>query len=284
MARVTIRDLGRAPGPVSWETLERILETLWGPQARSLPGYPQVAGAIHAHWFDEQNTQYTVQTLDELAEAYRTYRTARIVISGKIGDGPRCHFDYWPAQAVMSVEVQAGDKETAERLIAEVRTDFPLTTFVIFISHSGETDRDVALYLKKLLESRLGTTAIVFVAPPDIQKGANWHEVLHDQIFSSKALIVICSRNSWGSPWIWWEAGAAWGREILTIPLFVGISPSQFGGPIGTYLQGATFSNPSEVNDLIRRIFAEAAPNRAYNDLSPTELDEFEQVKARHTS
>src|SRR3989442_6407401 len=100
MARVTLRDHGRAPGPVPWDALERLVEILWGPQARSLPKYPQVVGAIHAHWLDDQNTQYTVETLDELAEAYRTQRTASIAISGKIGDGPRCRFDYWPAQAV----------------------------------------------------------------------------------------------------------------------------------------------------------------------------------------
>jgi hypothetical protein len=67
---ITLTYSGRAEKPVEWEALLRIFETIWGPEARSLPKYPEVIGAIHASWHDALGIEHEAESLDEVGQAY----------------------------------------------------------------------------------------------------------------------------------------------------------------------------------------------------------------------
>lgn len=82
MAKVTItRSMsGKANEPVAQDALIRIFDSIWGSDARSLPKYPDVIGAIHASWEDGSGATHEADSLDEILQAYQQKKTAYIYL------------------------------------------------------------------------------------------------------------------------------------------------------------------------------------------------------------
>ncbi len=282
MAQTTIRRSyqGRAGEPVSWEALLRIFDTIWGEAARSLPKYPQIIGAIHASWSDALGTNYEADSLDEVSRAYQQRRTASISFNGLFQRVSRCSFRYCPDKVEASIDVQAGDQETAEYIIAAVRREFPLDAKYVFISYDT-AELELATYMANALEKRLVPGVSVFVAKHDIEPGANPIKVmLEEQLLHAEALVALCSAKSKASPWLWWESSAVWARRGLVVPLFVDLSPSEFNGPITLVCQGRCFFELADMNSTLRAVIGKVCPGHPCEELTLEEVAELERLRS----
>lgn len=286
MAKVTIgrRYRGRAPVPINWEGLLRIFVAIWGERALQLSKFPQVIGGVYASWYDDSGAKHDADSLDEVRQAYQQYKTALISFSGSLEARPRCEFKYWPARAEAFINVQAGNKETAEQIIAVVSHEFPLTAKYVYISYDT-SEIDLATYVGKILEERLAPSVSVFIAKRDIKLGTDPLKVMLDeQLLHAEALIALCSTKFKASPWLWWESSAVWARKGLVVPLFVDILPSLFDGPITLVCQGGHFFEATDMNSTLRAVMGKVCPGHAYKELTSKEVTELERLRSRHPS
>jgi tetratricopeptide (TPR) repeat protein len=137
--------------------------------------------------------------------------------------------------------------------------------FNIFISYRTNPDQCHAIAIKELIESSIEPQPKVFVAgagglrpskigfKPQIQAAAQ----------SSRAFIAIITQHSKDREWLFFEAGAAWGRNQLFVPLLIGTSPSELATTMADY-QAVRVSNCDEVELLIKSV-AEAVNGTVKN-------------------
>ncbi|ALL71684.1 TIR domain (plasmid) [Paraburkholderia caribensis MBA4] len=150
----------------------------------------------------------------------------------------------------------------------------------IFISHITE-EAPVARLLKELIDSKFLGTLDVFASSHEdsIKLGTDWFDTIRQSINKCDAVIVICSPISVGRPWINFEAGAGWVRQIPVIPLcHSGLTPGRLPVPLNT-LQGANINRPEDMQKLFDRLAALAnmrAPN-ASEGVFQTRIAEFEK-------
>jgi hypothetical protein len=119
---------------------------------------------------------------------------------------------------------------------------------VVFISHIAN-ESEIAIAFKELIESAFLGMIDVFVSSDadSIGMGEKWLEQITSALKSCSIEIVLCSPESVKRPWINFEAGAGWIREIPVIPLcHSGIEPSKLPLPLNL-LQAA---NASEISSL----------------------------------
>lgn len=280
---ITRSHTGRAREPVQWEAILRIFDSMWGPGARALPKYPNVIGAVHASWRDEEGNEHNADSLDEVEEAYRKYETSYISFSGKLEEDPRCSFRYWPAKAEASIYVRSKSKneETADRIVATVKKEFPLVVKSVFVSYETE---EIALadFVKKVLGGRLDKGVSVFVAKRDIKPGANPLKImLEEELPRAEALIALCSKKSKNSQWLWWESAAVWARGGLVVPLFVDLAPDEFGAPLTLACQGHNFFDVEELNSALRAIVSKVSPGLSFREITSEEIAELERLRER---
>ncbi len=90
----------------------------------------------------------------------------------------------------------------------------------VFISHIVE-EAPLASVLKEWLESAFAGQISVFVSSSedDVSAGDNWLERINRALEKSQVLIVICSPSSVGRPWINFEAGCGWIKNIPILPI-----------------------------------------------------------------
>ena len=282
MVRVTIRRSyrGRAHEPVIWEALLRIFITIWGEKALSLQKFPQVIGGVWALWEDDSGAKHDADSLDEVRQAYQQCKTALISFGGSLEGRPRCEFKYWPARTEAFINVQAGNKETAEQIIAVVSHEFPLIAKYVYISYDT-SEIDLATYVGKILEKRLAPGVSVFIAKRDIKLGTDPLKVmLNEQLLHAEALVALCSTKSKASPWLWWESSTVWARRGLVIPLFVDISPIQFDGPMTLVCQGGHFFEATDINSTLRAVIGRVCPGHACKELTPEEVTDLQRLRS----
>lgn len=91
---------------------------------------------------------------------------------------------------------------------------------IIFISHIKEESR-LAIALKELLENAFLSFVEVFVSsdPTSLPLGDKWLKKIESSLKNCVIEIVIASPSSIARPWITFEAGAGWIRDIPVIPL-----------------------------------------------------------------
>ena len=127
--------------------------------------------------------------------------------------------------------------------------------FEIFISYRTDPDQGLATALKELLEGAIEPKPKVFVASaggvrpskigyrPQIQAAAN----------SSKAFIAIITQQSKDREWLFYEAGAAWGRNQIFAPLLINATPSDLASVIADY-QSVKASDKDSMELLVTSI------------------------------
>ena len=107
----------------------------------------------------------------------------------------------------------------------------------IFISHIFE-EKTLALEFKKWIESTFLDQLAVFVSsdPKNIPAGNRWLEEITSALQESKLLIILYSPLSKIRPWINFEAGCGWIKEIPIIPIcHSGLKLNQIGEPISSF-------------------------------------------------
>ena len=91
---------------------------------------------------------------------------------------------------------------------------------IVFISYISE-EKSLALVFKKWIESSFLGQITVFVSsdPQSIPAGNKWREDITSALNESKLLIILYSPRSKTRPWISFEAGCGWIKDIPIIPI-----------------------------------------------------------------
>src|SRR2546423_6719311 len=141
---------------------------------------------------------------------------------------------------------------------------------LVFISHISD-EREIAIEFKSLIEEHFLGLIDVFVSSDgqSIKMGQKWLDHVSEELKQCNVEIVICSPMSITRPWINFEAGAGWIRDIPVIPLcHSGISPSDLPAPLNL-LQAAKATDVSDLK-LILPVLANAigakTPNVDFTD------------------
>jgi len=152
---------------------------------------------------------------------------------------------------------------------------------LIFISHITE-EKEIALALKRLVESTFLNMIDVFVSsdPTSIKMGRKWLNEVTAALKTCAVEIILASPESVKRPWVNFEGGSGWIRDIPVIPLcHSAMIPSKLPAPLGS-LQAATATEESELK-LIFPVLADAVgctlPTIDFSGLIAT-VKEFESV------
>jgi hypothetical protein len=94
------------------------------------------------------------------------------------------------------------------------------TPYLVFINHSA-TDlwvaQQIAIHVK-------GCGAEVFLDEEQIAVGADFDEEIRDALERASELLILLTPWSLGRPYVWAEAGLAWGRRLPIIGLLNGLT------------------------------------------------------------
>ncbi len=125
----------------------------------------------------------------------------------------------------------------------------------IFISHIYE-EKKLAILVKESLEKHFLNVFNVFVSshPESLQLGDSWLDTIKKSVMDCKLMIVICSPASVKRPWINFEAGAGWIKEIPVIPLcHSGLTLDKLPVPLNSF-QGGSLSSEEDYRKLFSRV------------------------------
>ncbi len=151
-----------------------------------------------------------------------------------------------------------------------------MTKPLLFISHIA-AEKEVAIALKTLVEREFLNMIDVFVSSDDstIGLGQKWLDAITDALRRCVVEIIVASPVSVKRPWINFEAGSGWIRNIPVIPLcHSGMAPSSLPIPLNL-LQAAVATEVSQLK-LVFPVLA-----KALGSASPSpDFDAFiQQVK-----
>ena len=122
---------------------------------------------------------------------------------------------------------------------------------VVFISHISE-EQGIAQALKKLVEESFLGLIEVFVSSDanSIKLGHKWLDNITTALKNCKIEIIIASPTSVKRPWVNFEAGAGWVRNIPVIPLcHSGMTPLTLPTPLKE-LQAALATDKESLANL----------------------------------
>jgi hypothetical protein len=154
----------------------------------------------------------------------------------------------------------------------------------IFISHITE-DAALAARLKlRMTEDFLGQLTVFLSSDTEsIAAGEVWFSSVSEALRNSSIFIALCSPIAVTRPWVNFEAGAAWMREIPVIPAcFGGLRPRDLPMPLAAR-QGLELDDAQGLRRLYARI-AQAldfqAPARDYDVLATDLIASAERASA----
>lgn len=135
---------------------------------------------------------------------------------------------------------------------------------------------------KNLIEESFLNTVDVFVSSESdsIALGQRWLENITNGLQNCVAMLILCSPQSVGRPWINFEAGAGWTRGIDVVPIcHSGMSPNALPIPI-QLLQGMQATEKKklhEVFELVARKLGSSVPKVNVDSLA-TDIEAFEKA------
>lgn len=129
---------------------------------------------------------------------------------------------------------------------------------LVFISHITE-EKEIALAFKSLIETTFLNMIEVFVSsdPTSIKMGRKWLDEITRALKACAVEIILASPESMKRPWINFEGGSGWIRDIPVIPLcHSGMVREKLPQPFGS-LQTATATEETQLQ-LVFPVLAEA--------------------------
>jgi hypothetical protein len=151
---------------------------------------------------------------------------------------------------------------------------------VVFVSHISEEQKLASLLRDSIQEHFLGGVD-VFVSSEmkSLPPGRKWLEEISSKLIVARLMIVICSPYSVGRPWVNFEAGAGWIKNIDIIPLcHSGMIPETLPLPLNMLqaLKGADANELASMYRSVSEIAGLKVPNVDLVDLS-TKIKRFEE-------
>src|SRR5262245_40915769 len=113
----------------------------------------------------------------------------------------------------------------------------------VFISWSGDLSKQIGEAFREWLPSVLQHVKPYFT-PADIDKGAKWSTEIFQELGQSRIGIMVLTRQSLGSEWLMFEAGAIASQipdKARVCPLIFQLEPIDLKGPLANF-QATTFS------------------------------------------
>ena len=152
---------------------------------------------------------------------------------------------------------------------------------IIFISHIVE-EKEVAIAFKELIENSFLGMVEVFVSSDEesIQMGQKWLERITKALKTCTIKVIICSPKSVNKPWINFEAGAGWIRDISIIPLcHSGMIPSKLPVPLNMLQAGVAteVSSLKLIFSVIANVLGAKEPKVDFSEFI-NKITEFESV------
>lgn len=125
---------------------------------------------------------------------------------------------------------------------------------VIFISHIHEADR-LAKTLKDLISEIFPDSIEIFVSSDEssISLGDEWAMKIDGNLRTCDMMLILCSAQSLTRPWIGFEAGVGWAKEIKVVPLcYDGLAIKDLPSPFNRW-QGANLNRLDSISKLIKQ-------------------------------
>jgi hypothetical protein len=126
---------------------------------------------------------------------------------------------------------------------------------MLFTSHfSGEAA--LATILKETIEDKFLNMIKVFSSShsESLQLGNEWFATIKENLNKADLIIILCSPMSITKPWINFEGGCGFIRNIPVIPLcHSGLKPDELINPIRAF-QGAELNSVDAIKSLFDRI------------------------------
>ncbi len=150
---------------------------------------------------------------------------------------------------------------------------------IVFLSYITE-EVQLANILKSQLDDDFLGQFDIFVAsdPGSVSVGSKWLDRITNALKTAELMLVLCSRESLRRPWINFEAGAGWVREIPVIPVcHTDVTPAALRAPF-QLLQGVQANNTADLERLYRRLsdtLGTRMPRANFPDLA-AQVKEFE--------
>jgi hypothetical protein len=134
---------------------------------------------------------------------------------------------------------------------ANLRTAFTVRDDLVFLSHAAK-DQALAIFLKKLIEEAVaGADVFVSSDTEDLRPGDEWVRRIRKNLRAARVLLVLASERALARPWVWYEAGSAWSREIRMITCCIGkIRKNNLYAPFSSY-QALNLDEASDFSNLL---------------------------------
>ena len=123
----------------------------------------------------------------------------------------------------------------------------------LFLSHIHE-ESPLAMVMKRWVENSFPGLTEVFVSSDidDIPAGSRWLNEINTALDDSQAFLVLCSPISLKRPWINFEVGCAWIKEIPVLVIcHSGLTKSDLPRPISEF-QALDIDSPNFIDDLLK--------------------------------
>jgi hypothetical protein len=148
----------------------------------------------------------------------------------------------------------ARGREELEREAGSQSSGLNRDSRLVFLSHAA-TDQEIAIYLKSVIEKVIPNSD-VFVSSDtdDLHPGDEWVKKIRENLRAAQVLLLLASERGLSRPWVWYETGAAWSREIPIIPCCLGkVRKNQLAAPFSSY-QALNVDEAGDLSDLITEI------------------------------
>jgi hypothetical protein len=109
-------------------------------------------------------------------------------------------------------------------------------TNLVFLSHAAK-DQEIAIYLKKIIEGAIpGSDVFVSSDTEDLRPGDEWVKRIRENLRDANVLLLLASERGLNRPWVWYETGSAWSREIRMVPCCLGrVRKNGLSAPFSSY-------------------------------------------------
>jgi len=158
----------------------------------------------------------------------------------------------------------------------------------VFLSHINE-EAQIAQSLKGWIESTFQGNVEVFVSSDkgSLPPGKKWLDVISENLAEADMLLVLCSSESIVRPWVNFETGAGWVKDIETIPIcHSGLTMGDLPRPLNDF-QGLVIEDKSFAVDLIntigQKIGIKTIPRLNYEQFSDELLKAVKSVPKEET-
>lgn len=123
----------------------------------------------------------------------------------------------------------------------------------IFLSHITE-EKELTSIFQQLIEDSFFGQVHVFTSSFSIKPGQRWFDEIEENLKNSAIMIVFCSPKSIQRPWISFECGAGWQKNINVIPLcHSGLTVDTLPSPLNL-LEGGNISDKNKITDIFEII------------------------------